>query len=157
MAPTAKLDLLIYLHQEQSNQLSYRRRRELQIFSWSNAILLAIAGASLTGVPKSFGYMSSQNVWSNIVILVAVLCLSIFSISWQLYQRQRAASHQKILANLAQLLGCFDGADSIFPQNWKNWGNRYTTFKEQISYPSKISATMLSGIIALTSLLIKNS
>ncbi len=32
---------LVHMHEQQSSQLAYRRRREIEVFTWTTSILLA--------------------------------------------------------------------------------------------------------------------
>jgi hypothetical protein len=144
-------ELLKYLHQDQEDQLSYRRSREIQIFSWSNAIILAITGAMLAVSPEEVIFLAKREMVARVIVTFVIVGLTAFSVIWQMYQRKCASEHQKVLAKLADNLGCFTGDDSIFPKRWRDWGKRYTTFREQIRYPSKVSATVFSGTIALVS------
>lgn len=147
-----EFELLKYLHKEQRDELSYRRSREIHIFGWSNAILLAITGAMLVASPKEHSIFAEHMISARVIATILVLGLTIFSVVWQMYQCKCASMHKKVLANLTQRLGCFDGAAPLYPRKWKDWGQRYTKFSEQMCYPSKVSATFLSGIVTLVSL-----
>lgn len=144
-------DLLTFIHASQEKQLSYRRKRELQIFAWSNAILLTISGLLLSSYSQEDHNISNKSTSLRILITIFVIVLTSFSIKWQLYQRKMAAKHQKIISNAATKMGCFDGTNPIFPEKWKSWGDNYTTFQEIIKTPSKISATLFMALIAVIS------
>jgi len=142
--------ILMYIHKSQEQELFYRRRRELQVFSWSNAILLATSGGILSSYRENPSNINTMLISLRFLITIFIICITFFSVKWQLYQRKRAAKHQQILSTLSQKLGCFDGNDPVFPKEWRDWGNRYTTLKEHLIFPSKISATLLLGFLALT-------
>ena len=143
--------MLRYMHASQEKELVYRRTRELQIFKWSNAILLSISGLLLSSYSQNKENAYNVLIYLRIIITFFIFSLTFFSIKWQLYQRQRAANHQKIVTNLAIKLGCFDGNNPIFPKKWKNWGHQYTTFREFINFPSKILATLFLALMAFLS------
>lgn len=148
-------ELLKYLHEEQRDQLAHRRSRELNIFNWSNAILLGLIGFILSFDLSNYNLILLKYNFSQIIITSIVIGVSIFSIKWQIYQRRCAANHEKQISKLNRLLGCFDGDESLYPKKWKNWGEKNITLGQNLKYPSKLSATILSGIVALISLWIK--
>ena len=146
-----KFELLFHLHSSQEKELFYRRHRELQIFTWSNAILLTISAGLLSSYPNNSLDINIKLVSLRIVITFFVAGITFFSVKWQLYQRQRAARHQQVLSSLLTELGCFNGLESIFPQKWRNWGREYTSLKEHLRFQSKISATLFLGFLCLIS------
>ena len=148
-------DLLKYLHETTREELAYRRQRELHIFNWSNAILLAIAGTTSMVCPDNYSLFKAKAVTSIMIAAIIIWGLTYFSVKWQLYQRQQAAEQQKVLAKILQQLGYFDNADSVLPRSWKDWGKKDTKFVELIKKSSRISATLLSGSLALLTLLIR--
>ena len=154
MAPD-NFELLRYLHEEQRDQLNYRRSREFQIFTWSAALLLAAIGILIVKEPDK-DIVILKGFYARLLGSAVILGVGIFSAVWQNFQRQRAAEHQRVLVRLAEELGCFDKispeGEPLYPLRWKSWGTRYTTFLEQLGRPSKVSATLALALIAFLSL-----
>jgi hypothetical protein len=149
-----ELETLRHLQTQQREELQYRRAREFQIFTWSVTLLLAVIAAVLVKPPD---VLAKSGVVLRVVASVIVVGLTFYSLYWQLYQRKSAAAHARVLAKIAGKLGvfdpaAFDGPEPLYPDHWRGWGERYLTFREQLSRPSKMSATFLVGIIAMVSL-----
>jgi hypothetical protein len=152
-----ELDVLKHLHTPQFGELHYRRTREFQIFTWSATILLAITGALLVKAQGSSTFLAGRGVIWRFLASAVVLGLTLFSVKWQLEQRKWTAELQSVLATIATKLRCFDaeafdGPEPLYPDKWKKWGTRYVTLRKQLTRPSKISATLLLGIMAFTSI-----
>jgi len=150
----AEIETLRHLQTQQREELQYRRSREFQIFTWSVTLLLAIVTAVLVKPPD---FLATGGLALRTVASVVVVGLTFYSLSWQLYQRQSAAAHARVLATIAGKLGVFDsqafgGPEPLYPERWKRWGQRYITLREQLSRPSKMSATLAVGVVALVSL-----
>lgn len=150
----SELETLRHLQTQQREELQYRRSREFQIFTWSVSLLLAIIAAVLVKPP---GILARGGVVWRAVASIVVAGLTFYSLYWQLYQRQSSAAHARVLAKIAEKLGVFDpaafgGSGPLYPDHWRDWGKRYLSFREQLAQPSKISATLLVGIIAMVSL-----
>lgn len=150
----SELETLRHLQTKQREELQYRRSREFQIFTWSVTLLLAVIAAVLVKPPE---VLSRGGTALRAVASIIVAGLTFYSLHWQLYQRKSAATHARVLAKMAEKLGAFDpaafgGPDSLYPDHWRDWGKHYLTFREQLSRPSKLSATLLVGAIALVSL-----
>lgn len=153
--PNNDFELFKYLHEEQRDQLTYRRNREFQIFTWSATLLLAIVGLLIVKDPDK-DVLLTKALYARLLGSVVVLGVGTYSALWQIYQRQRAAAHQRVLVKLAEKLGCFERGPAdettLYPYQWKSWGTRYNTFREQVTRPSKVSATMALMVIALVSI-----
>jgi hypothetical protein len=157
MEPT-EVETLRYLEKQQHEELQYRRSREFQIFTWSATIQLTIIAAVLVKPPD----LLARGGWiSRVGLSVIVLCLTSFSLVWQLQQRRLAAMHQQVLVRIVERLGAFDpkrlggaGSEALYPEEWRGWGTRHATLSEQFRVGSKISATLaIGGIAAMFSLL----
>jgi hypothetical protein len=152
-----QFETIKHLYNEQREELSYRRHREFQIFSWSTTILIAITGAFLLSDPKK-GFLTSSGLFGSITASVVVVALTAFSINWQLNQRKCSAAHQRVIVKLDELLGCFNTNVfayhfQIYPDEWKNWGHKNINLWEQlIKNPTKINATALLGLAAFASI-----
>lgn len=151
---TSEIETLRHLQTQQREELQYRRSREFQIFTWSATLLFAVIAAALVKPPDILA--KGGAAWRT-VASVLVVVLTFYSLRWQLYQRQSTAAHARVLTRIAGKLGvfdpsAFDGPDALYPEEWKGWGSRYVTYREQLSRPSKMSATLLVGILALVSL-----
>lgn len=154
-----ELDILKHLQTIQMAELNYRRNREFQIFTWSASILLAIIGALLIRAQGSSTLFTNRGAYWKIVASLVVTGLTFFSAKWQLDQRKFSVELQQVLARIRTKLGCFDanafgGAETLYPTRWKDWGTRYLTLRTQATRASKISATILLGVVALASILL---
>lgn len=150
----SELETLRHLQTQQREELQYRRAREFQIFTWSVTLLLAVVAAVWVKPPD---LLAKGGVALRAIASIVVVGLTSYSLHWQLHQRKAAAAHARVLTKIAAKLGvfdpaAFDGPAPLYPDHWKSWGERYITFREQLSRPSKISATFLVGVIAMVSL-----
>lgn len=152
-----EVDILKHLQTQQRAELNYRRGREFQIFTWSTTILLAIIGSLfLKGKDSPIVIPTSSFIW-RIIISIVIFGLTTYSILWQYHQRKASAAHSRVLAKIAGHLQCFNDSafgdtDSLYPKSWRGWGTKFVSIKEQLTRPSKISATFLLGILALITL-----
>ncbi len=152
-----KPETLRYIHQVQHEELNYRRKRELQVFNWSAAILLAIIVWLLVKSQDPQLHTIIQKLWGRFFASFIILGFTYFSVQWQLYYRRRVANHAKVLVKIASFFKCFEDGyyvedSSLLPHDWEKWGTNYLTFKEHLKTNSKISMTTLLGVCALVSL-----
>lgn len=78
--PDKNFELLKYLHEEQRDQLAYRRNREFQIFTWSTTLLLATVGILLVKDPsKDGGRAATPGVlrWVAVALIVATVAVTL--------------------------------------------------------------------------------
>lgn len=133
--PDGDFELVKYLHEEQRDQLNYRRSREFQIFTWSATLLLAVVGL-LVVKEADKDILITQGFGGRLLGSAVILGVGIYSSIWQSFQRKRAAEHQRILVRLAERLGCFERSrsdgESLYPYRWKSWGTKYTTFLSKL-------------------------
>jgi hypothetical protein len=135
------------MYDDQRNQLAFRRSRENEVFSWTASVLLAfLAGALL--VKSSDRPALLQTSEGVLLASFALGVVTLFSVVWQLKQRQFMAEHQKMLVIIQDALGCFSGPAN-FPAEWKRWGMKNVTLRERLFHPSKVAATVLLGTMAI--------
>jgi hypothetical protein len=138
---------LLHMYDDQRSQLAFRRSRENEIFTWTASVLLAfLAGALL--VKSSDRPALLQTPEGILLASLALSAITLFSVVWQLKQRQLMAEHQRMLVAIQDALGCFLGPAN-FPAEWKKWGMKNVTLRERLFHPSKIAATVLIGIMAI--------
>ena len=152
-----EFETLKLMYEDQRQELSYRRGREFQIFTWSSTILVALTAALLlTEVGKNLT-LEQYGVWGDALITSIVISLVSFSVTWQHNQRRLSARHAKVLARITREIGCFDenfGKEGkpVYPEEWKAWGISNVSFRKHLSTPGKISATIVLGIITIVAI-----
>ncbi len=156
-----ELETLKIIYEDQRHELSYRRGREFQIFTWSSTILVAFTAALLlTEAGKNLA-LEQYGVWGDVLVTSIVISLVSFSVTWQHNQRRLSARHAKILARIAREIGCFDenfGKEGkpVYPEDWKAWGLSNVSFRKHLTTPGKISATFVLGVITIVAVWLPN-
>ena len=92
---------LTEMHKIVREELTYRRSRQQQIFTWSSAILVAIIAAMLVSNPDSL-VMTCQGKSLAIVLAMGI---SLASAYWQMKQRLLLSSLQKVISRIMTELG----------------------------------------------------
>jgi len=149
-----KLDILKFVHQDQRNEMKYRREREYRIFTWSSSILLALIGALLITKQSENLVWKPYGGWGNIVASAAVVLIVAYSTMWQFRNSRFRGYNAQVVSHIDILLHCheegyFDpeGA-ALFPDHWRNYG-RDATLHDRLFSVNYISAVLLLGVLAL--------
>lgn len=137
-------------------ELTYRRSRQQQILTWSSAILVTINAAMLVSSSNAL-VLSTQG---KLLAIVLVSIISLFSAFWQMKQRKLLSNLQTVVSKIMKELGYFginqsSKSESVLPKSWESWGQNFNTWESQITHPTKILVTLLLGIAATFSILIK--
>lgn len=143
-----KIEILKHLHHQQWAELEYRRRREVQVFTWSATVLLAVAGGVLARDGSSV-LPSHETSW-RWAASVVVVTLTVFSARWQHHHRTAAAAHKRILVKIALELGAYTQgllarSDSLYPPGWLSWG-------KEVRPRGRVLATVLVAVAAVLSI-----
>ncbi len=145
--------VLLRMYDAQHAQLAYRRARENEIFTWSSTILIGFVGAALLFTGEDRVVLLER--WEGASVAAAVMAVvTLFSIKWQMKQRDYLAETQRTVVRLEQALGLFDHPKFEAPPHWAEWGTKNITFRERVFKPSKIAATVLLGLLAVASALL---
>ena len=147
-------DILAVFHQDQREQIAFRRSRESEIFGWSAGLLFAFAGSMILGQDASkLPVIFSENVDGAFVLSIVVFT-TIFPISWQQKEREHMAVHERVLARLSKALGAFEPGrffegDAVYPRGWESYGTRHILLRNRLQEHSKVLATLLIGLGAV--------
>jgi len=152
-----KIDILKHIHQEQWNEVTYRREREYKIFLWSTNILLALIAILLitkqteTIVWRPYGYLG------NIVASLTVGVLVYFSINWQFRTTKFRVKNSEVIYKIGKLLHGFD--EGFFDEGknltlyHKEWDQpkekKISYFKRLLFDANYASVTFYLGILAM--------
>jgi len=158
MDQLSKENKLIEMHKIVREELSYRRSRQQQIFTWSSAILVAIIAAMLISNSNSLVI----TIQGKLIAIILVTMISLVSSNWQMKQRKLLTDLQIVVTRIMKELGYFSLSQtsdnkSVLPSSWENWGQNYSSLKSQlkINHPTKILVTIMLGIAAIFAILLR--
>jgi hypothetical protein len=152
-----KIDILKHIHQEQWNEVNYRRDREYRIFTWSTNILLTLMAVLLVTkqteniVWKPYGY------WGNTVASLAIGVLVSFSIIWQFRTTRFRVRNSEVIYRIGRLLHCFDEGFfddkenlSLYPKIWEVPEPKKLSYIKRLLFDANYaSATLYLGILTI--------
>jgi len=151
-----RLETLKYAYQDQRNELDFRRRRENEVFTWSATILVIILGGLLSAPGQKALLTTSSFTVARVLATIVILGLALFSVSWQQKICRLRARNTRVMVQIAEEMGCFvagpKGERSLYPDEWRRWGSRYVSLRNQLLSASRICATTLLALTALVAL-----
>ena len=149
-----KLDILKFVHQDQKNEMEYRREREYRIFTWSSSILLALIGALLITKQTENLVWKPYGGWGNIVASAAVVLIVAYSTMWQFRNSRFRGHNAQVVSHIDVLLHCFEEGYfdpegvALFPDHWRDFG-RGAKLRGRLFGVNYVSAVLLLGVLAL--------
>jgi len=151
-------ETLKLLAELERDELNYRRKREMQIFSGSAAILLAVMGAVFLPHDKDRTFIIAHGQSAQATAIIAILVIVVFSVAWQDREWRDANKHQKALTQIFTIFECFTPgkyglSDTLFLDSRKDWGTRHSSFAKRVFTFGKILATIALGLLAIISIL----
>jgi hypothetical protein len=146
-------DLLLRMYEAQIEQLSYRRARENEVFTWSSTILVGFIAAALLFTSKSEVVL--LKTWAGAILAAIMMtAVTVFSVLWQLKQRYFLSETQRVIVSMQRALGFFAQQRFEVPKHWQEWGTKNVAFGERIRTPSKVTATIFLGTLAVMAALL---
>ena len=150
-----RIETLKYAYQDQRNELDFRRRRENEVFTWSATILVIVLGGLLSAPGQKALLTTSSFTVARVLATIVILGLAVFSVSWQQKICRLRAQNTRVLVQIAEEMGCFvagPNGESLYPDDWRRWGSRYLSLRNQLLSASRICATTLLALTALVAL-----
>jgi hypothetical protein len=92
---------------------------------------------------------------ARVLATIVILGLTVFSVSWQQKICRLRARNTRVLVQIAEEMGCFvagPNGESLYPDDWRRWGSRYLSLRNQLLSASRICATTLLALTTLVAL-----
>ena len=156
--PVSHFETLKLLAELERDELNYRRKREMQIFSGSAAILIAVMGAVFLPHAKDQTFIIAHGQPAQTAAIISIIVIVIFSVIWQDREWCDANQHQQALTQIFTILGCFTPgkfglSERLFAESRDQWGKKHSSIVKRVFTPGKMLATIALGLLAIFSIL----
>jgi hypothetical protein len=153
-----RFETIRLLAELERDELNYRRKREMQIFSGSAAILLAVMGAVFLPHEKDRTFIIAHGQSAQTAAIIAIVVIVVFSVAWQDREWREANEHQQALTQIFTILECFTPgkfglSGTLFLESRKEWGKKHSSLPKRVFTFGKILATIALGFLAIISIL----
>lgn len=143
-------DYLSTLLVEGRNELNHRRAREMQVFGWSSAILVALIGLLLFSTGTGPSFKETYGTPGKALVTALIAGIGCFSSLWQTRQRKQADIAKTAVTNIVVAMGAFGNeSNNLYPTEWNPQTRRKDSAAKNRLLSNKVLATIGLSIVGV--------